>query len=93
LQQDTVRDSFIGVTVTWRGKLFSASREGSGIYVTLDGITQGGLVHCRAGSFSCVELLVAPKGAEVTVTGKIKDVGKYGGNLEDCKFEIPQKAA
>jgi hypothetical protein len=93
LQQNAVRDTFIGVTVTWRGKLFTASREDTGTYVTLRDISESGLIHCRSASFDCLELLVAPRGEEIIVTGKIKDIDKYGAQLYDCKFEIPQKAA
>jgi hypothetical protein len=63
------------------------------VYVSLRDISPGGIILCTAAYCDCVALLIATEGTEFIVTGKIKNVEKYGGNLYDCKFEIPQKAA
>jgi hypothetical protein len=74
LQRDGIRDSFIGVSVTWRGKLFTASRKGDMVYVSLRNISPGGIILCTAAYCDCVALLIATEGTEFIVTGKIKNV-------------------
>jgi hypothetical protein len=93
LQQDGISASFKGVYVSWRGKLFSASRRLDKTWVTLDNTYElGGVVICTAAHHDCVALLVAPKGTDLIVHGRIKDVHIHEACLEGCKFEIPRKA-
>ncbi len=92
LQRDSIEASFVGVYVSWRGKLNSASQHGDETWVSLNNICDGGgLIHCTAASHDCVALLIAPEDTEIIVKGKIKAVRKHAGRLEDCKFEILQK--
>lgn len=87
-QRDNIEASFLGVYVTWRGDLNSASRVGDTALVWLRGITKSGLVHCSAAIPDCDVLLITPEGTAITVTGKIKRISEYDAALEDCKFEI-----
>jgi hypothetical protein len=71
LQRASIHESFIGVYVSWRGKLFTASRRGDETEVSLNDVSQGGgLVHCVAASHDCEALLIVPEGTELIVKGK-----------------------
>jgi hypothetical protein len=90
LQRDGIAASFIGTYVSWRGKLYDASKHDDETSVSLSDVSEdGGLVHCHAKSRNCVDLLIARQGTELIVRGKIKDVYTHGATLEDCTFETP----
>jgi hypothetical protein len=93
LQQDGIHSSFVGVYVCWRGKLFAASRVLDYVSVSLfDSSTDEAHVMCKAAPRDCDCFLIAPKGTDLVVRGKIINIQKYAAKLEDCTFEIPQKA-
>jgi hypothetical protein len=93
LHRESIGASFIGVYVSWQGKLFAASRSGEEARVSLSAICEkGGLVHCVGAFRDCDALLIAPEGAELIVKGKIAQIHKCGASLDDCHFETLHKS-
>lgn len=101
LQRDAILASFIGVYVTWRGKLNNATRNNNKVLVQLiegdlyirDTLVPEHIMGCWSSPADCDALLIAPKGTDVIVTGKIARLDSRDSTLEDCKYEIPKKAA
>jgi hypothetical protein len=89
LQRESICASFIGLHVSWRGKLSAARLEQDKMRVSIS-MVGGGFIHCTAAPRDCDALLLAPQDTEIVVRGKIKNVSIGDGVLEDCKFEIPK---
>lgn len=90
LQRDEVAKHYEGIAVQWDAQLFSAAKDGEDeVRLTLDfGPGDSNLVSCRVRLSEYRELGVLPKGAPISVIGKIQKVAPRIATLEDVQLFI-----
>ncbi len=99
LQRDAIRSSFVGAWVTWIGELQTANKTSfkDKVLVQLQvgnpSVNGYHLISCLAAIAESDSLLIAPQDSKIVVTGNISRIDEISCSLEDCKFEIPPKAA
>ena len=88
LQKDDIAKHYSGLIVQWETKLYSAKKDdGDNVRLTLDfGSKNSHLVHCTVRLTDYRELGVLPKGAPITVMGRIKAVEYRSAMLEDVQL-------
>jgi hypothetical protein len=88
LQKDDVAKHYKGINVQWETKFFSAEKDDDdNVQLTLDfGPSYTHLVYCTVRLSDYRELGVLPKGAPITVMGRIRKVAHKSATLEDVQL-------
>ncbi len=88
LQKDEVAQHYNGLNVQWETRLWNATKEGDdSIRLTLDfGSGDTNLVFCNVRLSDYRELGVLPKGAPITVMGRIRAVAPKSATLENVQL-------
>ena len=88
LQKDDIAKHYKGLNVQWETQLFGAERHGKDdVELTLDfGSGSSHLVFCKVRLSEYGELGVLPKGAPITVMGRIARVHGKSASLEDVRL-------
>jgi hypothetical protein len=90
LQQNDIAKNYIGLHVRWEARLFSAEKgKNDLVRLTLDFSDKTSeLVTCSVQLSEYRELGILPKGASITVIGKIKEVKRNQVSLEGVQLLI-----
>jgi hypothetical protein len=90
LQQNDIAKNYIGLHVRWEARLFSAEKgKNDLVRLTLDFSDKTSeLVTCSVQLSEYRELGILPKGASITVIGKIKEVKRNPVSLEGVQLLI-----
>jgi hypothetical protein len=87
LQREDVAKHYEGITVQWETRLFSAAKkEKDNVRLSLDFDEGTSLVICTVRLSNYSELGVLPKGAPITVIGRISKVDSKYVELEDTQL-------
>ena len=88
LQNNELAKHYKGINVQWETKLFNAEKkEDDNVRLSLDfGPRDAHLVYCTVRLSDYRELGVLPKGAPITVMGRIREVERKSATLEDVQL-------
>ncbi len=88
LQKEDVAKHYIGLNVQWETYLFNAEKdENDNVHLTLDfGPRDMHLVYCSVRLSEYRELGVLPKGAPISIVGRIKKVERKSATLDEVQL-------